>query len=151
MIIEEPVEIRHVSAVIIAICHVSAVSVAILPTGITIAHVRIPGVGIFQPHERVGALADLLLHTRVVLKIRIELRMVLQKLRIVDQRRCFAKLVGNFTMAIEKLIESSQVPACDVIAGNRLPILRDHLPVLLCGRSLDSRGRGLRARRIRDT
>jgi len=126
------IAIRHVSAIGIA----SAVEIAILPTGITIAQVRVAAVEIFQSHERAGLLADLLFHTRVILKIRIELRMALQELRVVDQGRRFAKLVGNFAMAIEKLIKSRQVPARDVIALDSLPILR---------------GRGLRVHGTRDT
>jgi hypothetical protein len=59
--------------------------------------------------------------------------MLLQVLRIVNQGRCFAKLIGNFAMAIEKLVKLRQVPAGNVIArhslpvwwgGNSLPILR---------------------------
>src|ERR1700733_3794596 len=171
MFIQESVKLRHVSAIAVAILstgiirHVSAIGIAILSTsirilsaGITIAQVRVAGVEIFLSHERVGPSADLLFHTRVVLKIRIELRMALQVLRVVDQGRRFAKLVGNFAMAIEKLIKSRQVPARDVIAWDSLPVLRgrslDSLPVLR-GRSLDSllvlRGRRLRVRGTRET
>ena len=42
--------------------------------------------------------------------------MLLQVLRIVNQGRCFAKLIGNFAMSIEKLVKLRQVPASDVIA-----------------------------------
>jgi hypothetical protein len=67
--------------------------------------------------------------------------MALQELRVVDQGRRFAKLAGNFAMAIEKLVESRQVPAGDVIAWDRLPILRSVLDS-----RLDLRGRRLRLR-----
>src|ERR1700722_8540505 len=85
---------------------IATLSTGITSIGITIAHVRIAAVGILQSHERIGLLADLLFHTRVVLKIRIELRMALQVLRVVDQGRRLAKLVGNFAMSIEKLVKS---------------------------------------------
>jgi hypothetical protein len=133
MTVEEPVEIRHISAVAITIAiHVSAVGVTILPGGITIAQVVVAGVEIFQSHERVRLLADLLFHTCVVLKIGVELRMALQILRIGNQGRCLAKLVGNFAMAIEKLVKLRQVSASNVIAWNSLPVWggRDGLPVL---------------------
>ena len=145
MFIEEPVKARHVSAIVIAI-RVSAIGITILSSGITIAQVPVAAVAIFQAHERVGALADLLFHTRVILKIRIELRMALQELRVVDQGRRFAKLVGNFPMAIEKLVKSRQVPARDVIAWDswyRLPFLLYSWPILRGGR--------LRVRETRET
>ncbi|MFZ0270869.1 MAG: hypothetical protein WB524_25515 [Acidobacteriaceae bacterium] len=134
MVIQEPIKTRHVSAIVIAIRHVSAVGIAIGSTGITIAQVRVAGVEIFQSHERVGALADLLFHTRVFLEIRTELRMAFEELRIVDQGRRFAKLVRDFAMTIEKLIKSRQVPASDVV------VVLDRLPVLR-GRRLRTRGR----------
>jgi hypothetical protein len=78
--------------------------------------------------------------------------MALQVLRIVDQGRRFAKLVGNFAMAIEKLVKSRQVPVRDVIALDSLPVLRgrslDSLPVL---RRRSLRGRRLRVRGTRET
>ncbi len=136
MFIEESIKIHHVSAIGIAIRHVSVsavviairsvspIGIAILSTGITIALIRVAGVKIFEPHERVRPLTDLLFHTRVILKICIKLRMALQELRVVDQGRRFAKLVGNFSMTIKKLIKSRQVSACDVIALDSLPVLR---------------------------
>jgi hypothetical protein len=139
------VAIRHVSAIVIAI-RVSTIGVAILSTGITIAQVPVAAVAIFQAHERVGVLADLLPDTRVILKICVELRMALQELRVVNQGRCFAKLVGNFVMGVEKLVKSRQVPARDVIAWDswcRLPFLLDSGPIL--------RSRRLRGRETRET
>jgi hypothetical protein len=163
MSIQESIKTCHVSAIVvairvsavgiaicvpavgIAIC-VPAVGIAILSTGITIAQVPVAAVAIFQAHERVGVLADLLPHTRVILKICIELRMALQELRVVDQGRRFAKLVGNFAMGIQKLVKSRQVPTRDVIAWHcwcRLPFLLDSGPIL--------RNRGLRVRERRET
>jgi len=49
------------------------------------------------------------------LQILVESRMALQELRVVYQRRRSAKLLSIFTMAIQELIESRQVPACDVV------------------------------------
>src|ERR1700734_3110508 len=80
MFIEESVKVRHVSAIVIAIRHVSAVGITTL-SGITVAHTSIARVEIFQSHERVGPLADLLFRAGVVLKVRIELRMSFEKLR----------------------------------------------------------------------
>jgi hypothetical protein len=74
-----------------AICYTSpigivpAAGIAILSTGVTIAHARIVVVETLKPHERIRALADLLLNTRVFLQIRIQVRMALQELRVVDQ------------------------------------------------------------------
>jgi hypothetical protein len=115
-----------------------AVGIAILSTCVTIAQVRIAAIEIFQSHEGVRPLADLLLYARVIREIPIELRMTLQELWVVDQRRRSAQLVGNFAMTIEKLIEARQVSARDVIAWYILPPL---LPVL--------RGRGLHGCRLR--
>src|SRR5580698_4143136 len=138
MLIQKSIETRHVSAIVIPIRHVPAVGVAILPAGITIAQVRVAGVLIFQSHERVGPLADLLFHARVILKICVELWMFFEELRVVYQRWCLAKLAGNFAMAIEKLIESRQVPPRDVIGLDSRPVL--HGSVLrgpsLCARRL---------------
>src|ERR1700677_1140296 len=113
MLIQESVKTRYVSAILSTGITILPIGITILSSGntilstsITIAHARIAAVGIFQSHERVGLLADLLFHTRMVLKIRIELRMALQVLRVVDQRRRFTKLVGNLAMAIEKLVKS---------------------------------------------
>ncbi|MGC2297584.1 MAG: hypothetical protein WA476_02200 [Acidobacteriaceae bacterium] len=152
MVIEEPVKARYVSAIGIAIRHVSAVGITILSAGsvgitilsagITIAQVRVAGVEIFQPHEGVGPFADLLFHTGVILKVRVELRMALEKLRVVDQGRRFAKLAGNFAMVVEKLIESRQVSARNVVVGG------ESLAILL-GRRLLLRGLHLRGRRLR--
>src|SRR5580698_6780824 len=152
MVIEEPAKARYVSAIGITIRHVSAVCIAIQSTGsigitiwsagITIAQVRVAGVAIFQPHERVGLFADLLFHTGVILKVRVELRMALHVLRVVDQGRRFAKLVGNFAVVVEKLIESRQISARDVV------VVGESLAALL-GRGLLLRGLLLRGRRLR--
>lgn len=124
MSIQESVEIRHVSAIsvvsaigiaILPIRHVSAVGIAILPICIAVAQVSVARVSIFQTHESVGLLADLLFHARMILKICIELRVTLQILRIVNQGWRLAKLAGNFAMVIEKLIEPRQISARDVI------------------------------------
>ncbi len=117
MVIEESIKVGHVPAIVTVIRNVSAVGIAILSTGIAITQVRVAAIGIFKSHECVGPRADLLFHTRVILKIRIELRMALQELRIIDQGRRFTKLVGNFAMTVEELIESRQVSARDVIAS----------------------------------
>jgi hypothetical protein len=138
------IAIRNVSAIVIAIRPVSAIDIAILSSGIAIAQVRVAAVGVFKSYERVRLLADLLSHARVRLKIRIEFRVALQKLRVVDQGRRFANLFGNFTMAIEKLIKSRQVPARDVIAWGSLPVWlgQSSLTVLRSrgGRRLRKRG-----------
>ena len=58
--------------------------------------------------------------------------MALQELRVIDQGRRFANLVGNFAMGIEKLVKSRQVPPRDVIAWDicyGLPFLLDSLRV----------------------
>ena len=130
----------------IAILSTGSIGITIWSAGITIAQVRVAGVLIFQSHERVGPLADLLFHARVILKICVELWMFFEELRVVDQRWCLAKLAGNFAMAIEKLIESRQVPPRDVIGLDSRPVLLASLPVLH-GSVL--RGPGLCARRLR--
>ena len=92
------------------------IGIAILAVGITIAQAAVVAVEIFGSHERVGTLADLLLHAGVVLEIGIELRMALQELRVVDQGRRSAQLLGGLAMAIEEPVKLRQVPAGDVIA-----------------------------------
>jgi hypothetical protein len=91
---------------------------------IAVACIRIASIEILQPHERVGLLTDLLFHTWMVLQILVQLRMALQELRVVHQSRRSPKLFGIFAMAIQELIESRQVPACDVIVLCNLPVLR---------------------------
>lgn len=114
-----------------AIC-ISAVGIAILAARITIAKVRVACVEIFESHERVGTLADLLLHARVILEICIQFGMAAQELRVVHQRRRFAELFCDVAMAIQKLIEARQIPARNVVAWVSLPVLRalHSLPVL---------------------
>jgi hypothetical protein len=104
-----------------------------LSVSIPITQARVAGVLTFQTHKRAGLRADLLFYARVVLKIRAERRVALQKLRVVDQGRRSAKLLGYFAMAIEKLVEAREVAAGDVIAALGALSISDlgGLPVLV--------------------
>jgi len=81
---------------------------------IPIAHVHIAVEGIFLPHEGVRVLPYLVANTRIVLKEGLQSRMVLHEHSIVQQRRVSANLFGNFTMAIEKLVEARYVSAAGI-------------------------------------
>ena len=145
MVIEEPVEVFSIAAEGITILPAIAVAVlcvgiaigvpvtilcvgiaigitiAVLPVGIpigvtiSISPVGIPIAGVFEPHERVRVVADFAFHTRVFLQVGIELVMVLQVLRVVNQGWRLAKVSSDVAMAIKELIELRQVPAGDVI------------------------------------
>jgi hypothetical protein len=119
---------------------ITCIGVAILTHGIPIAEAPVVAVEIFRSHERVGPLGDLLSHAGVILEIRIERRMVLDELRIVDQGRRLAQLIGNFAMGIEKLVKPGQVPAGDVIAADIVAVLGLDSPLILRGRRLCVRG-----------
>src|SRR5580704_14784374 len=112
MFIQEPVEFRTVPVVGITI---SSVGIAISSASISVACVMIAVVEILQSHERIRPLADLLFNTGMVLQIPVQLGMALQELRVIDQGRRPTKLLGIFAMTIQELIESRQVPACDVV------------------------------------
>jgi hypothetical protein len=134
MVIQESREILQLcaisifSAVGISILTTGVLSTGILPAGILPAGITIPQVfvagvviGIF--HELVGVLAYLALHARVILKVRFEFRIALQELRVVHQGWSFAKFLAKFGFAVEKLIESRQIPARDVIGLAALAVL----------------------------
>ena len=107
-----------------------------LPAGITIPQVLVAGVVIGIFHELVGVLAYLLFHTRVILKVRFEFRIALQELRVVHQGWSFAKFLAKFGFAVEKLIESRQIPARDVIGLAALAVLALGSLLILRGRRL---------------
>ena len=81
MSIEESIKTCHVSAIVIVIRHVCAIVIAIWPTNIMIAHVRIAG--IFLPHECVRVLSYLIADSRVVLEVSLQSRMVPHEIPIV--------------------------------------------------------------------
>jgi hypothetical protein len=58
----------------------------------------------------------------MVLQISLEGRMVLRKFLVIYERRIFAKLLGNFAVAVQELIEIRQFLARSVVVLNR-PIL----------------------------
>ena len=132
MPIQEAVKIRILSAVGLAILPirvaisigitilfvgvaVACVGIAISLASIAVARVVIAVIEFLQSHERIRPSANLLFHTWMVLQIAVQLRMALQELRVIDQRRRFAKLFGIFTMTVQELVESRQIPSCDFV------------------------------------
>ena len=71
------------------------------------------------PHESVRIFLDF---CRMVLQISLQGRMVLHKFLVIYERRIFAKLLGNFAVAVQELIEIRQFLAGSVVVLNR-PIL----------------------------
>ncbi|HEY1803664.1 MAG TPA: hypothetical protein VGG45_04220 [Terracidiphilus sp.] len=112
VVVQKAVKTSHVRAVSVAIVMtgiavgitvvgpIAAISISILPIRVTVAEIPIMVVRILESHKCVRLLGDLLLYAGVILQIRIELRMPLQVLRIVDQRGRSAKLIRNVAMPV---------------------------------------------------
>ncbi len=67
--------------------------------------ISIAAESVLLPHESIGIVRELLPNFRAILQKHLEFRMAVQKLGIVSQRRIAAKLLGDFLMAIQELIE----------------------------------------------
>ena len=77
----------------------------------------------FLTHEGVRITLDLLLHSRMILQISLQSRMLIHIIIVIDERRIFAKLVGQFGMAVQELIEVREFLASSVVALKSWSIL----------------------------
>ncbi len=60
---------------------------------------------IFLPQEGVGVLSEVLANFRLILQVSLQNWMRLQELWIVRKRGVFAKLLGDFRMAVQKPVK----------------------------------------------
>src|ERR1700733_6391448 len=74
-------------------------------------------------HECVRIVLDLLAHGRMILQISLQGRMLLHIVIVIDERRIFAKLIGEFGMAVQELVEVRAFLAGSVVALKSRSIL----------------------------
>src|SRR6266481_1943042 len=121
-----------VRSIVVSIAHVVAISVVVASTGavigiaiprvissvavsasavtikITIASVFVIVEAVLLPHEGIGVLIHSLLDVLMLLQKSLQCWMVLHELLILYKRWIATKLLGDFPMAVEKLIEPGQ-------------------------------------------
>ena len=93
-------------------------------------------IAVFRAHECIRIFLQFFADLGVLLHISLQRWVVLQKLLVVDQRWVLTNLLGDFTVAVEELVEARQLPARNVA------ILIRPFIVIARGRALH--GRGLR-------
>src|SRR5882757_11206414 len=71
-------------------------------------------IAIFLPHEIVGVFFDLFAYAGMVLQKGLQFRMRLHVILIVHERWIVTKLLGNFLVAVQKLIKARQFLARNV-------------------------------------
>ena len=81
-------------------------------------------IAIFLPHEIVGVFFYLFADARMVLQEGLQIRMRLQVIVVVHQRRIVAKLLINILMIVQKLVEARQFLAGNVAILRSLALLR---------------------------
>ena len=94
MVIQKLIEIRELLS--------GGITVA---SDIAIAIVLAAVEAVLLPHESVRIFLDFLANCRMVLQISLQRSMVLHKFLVIYKRRIFAKLLGNFAVAVQELIE----------------------------------------------
>jgi hypothetical protein len=80
-------------------------------------------VTVFLLHEGIGILVQLLTHALVVLKIGLQRGVVLHKLLVFRQCRIAAKLLGDFPVFVEELIEAHYLTVVTVAVTTVLAIV----------------------------
>src|SRR5579863_8668887 len=75
---------------------------------IAIALILTPVIAVLLVHERVGILPDLFANGRLLPQEFRKSLMLLDEVLVVHKRRVFAKLLGNFAMGVEELVEARQ-------------------------------------------
>jgi hypothetical protein len=108
--IQEPVEIREIPAISLAI-PVVHVTVVISLIRIGVVTVVVPVVNIFVPHEGVRVLPQLFANSRVIPEKIAQWRMAVHKFPFIKQRGIFANLFCDFAVFVQELIEIRQVLA----------------------------------------
>src|ERR1700722_8334585 len=74
-------------------------------------------IAVFVPHERIRMVLKLLANYRMVLQVGVKRRMIFRKFTVVYERRVFTKLLGNFAVTVEELIEARHFSTSDVVAS----------------------------------
>src|ERR1700733_6330746 len=110
--IQELIEARQLLAVDVAI--VIAITITIVCVTVETR---------FLTHEGVRIVLDLLTHGRMILQISLQGRMLLHIVIVVDERRIFAQLIGEFGMAVQELVEVREFLAGSVVALKSWSIL----------------------------
>src|SRR6202045_3673333 len=82
-----------------------AVVIVVAPVAVGI----VPFVALFAVHEGIGVFFDLLAHLGMLLKILLQLAVVLDEFRVVDECWILPKLAGNLGMTVEEAIELRQL------------------------------------------
>src|ERR1700722_1918307 len=122
---------------LIEACKLLAVDVAV-PVSVAIILTAI--VTRFLPHKGIRIFLYLLANLRMLLQVVLERRMLLHEVIVVHKRRIFAKLSGEFGMAIQELIEARQFLAGRVVVLNVWSIPSGHgLRVCGCAKPEKSR------------
>src|SRR5580700_8104469 len=114
--VQELIEARHLLAVDVAITITITISIAI-------AIVFMAVEAGFLTHEGVRIVLDLLAHGRMILQISLQGRMLLHIVIVIDERRIFAQLIGEFGMAVQELVQVREFLAGSVVALKSWSIL----------------------------
>lgn len=96
----------------------------LLTTDVVIACVFSAIITIFLPHEIIWIFFYFFAYARMVLQKGLQFRMPLYVILIVHERRIAAKLLGNFLVAVQKLIKARQFLACNVAVWRSSALLR---------------------------
>src|ERR1700758_2934019 len=75
------------------------------------SRIFLPVIAVFRVHEGGWIFLYLLAYTRMVPQISLQVGMVLQELLVIQQRGILTNLLGDFAMAVEKLIEVREFPS----------------------------------------
>src|SRR4029077_18501027 len=96
----------------------------LLTTDVVIACVFLAVIAIFLPHEIIWIFLYFFAYARMVLQKGLQFRMPLHVVLIVHERRIVTKLLGNFLVAVQKLIKARQFLACNVAVWRSSTLLR---------------------------
>ena len=72
--------------------------------------ISLPVIALLLMHERIGIVSEFFAHTRMLLQVLLQVRVILHEALIADERRILAKLLGDFRMAIQKLVGALDFP-----------------------------------------
>src|SRR5258708_29610592 len=96
----------------------------LLTTDVVIACVFSAVIAIFLPHEIIWIFFYFFAYARMVLQKGLQFRMPLYVILIVHERRIVAELLGDFLVAVQKLIKARQFLARNVAVWRSSALLR---------------------------
>src|ERR1700722_363258 len=91
--------------------------VRIAVRAVAAAAILLTVIAVFVPHESIRMVLKLLADLRMILQVGVKRRMIFRKFTVVYERRGFAKLLGNFAVTVEELIEARHFPTSNVVAS----------------------------------